>query len=285
MSVIRREFMPSVDQYTTIPNAWLRDRNMTRRARGLLVELLSHREGWSVTVESLVRTGKEGKAAISRDLRELEELGYLRREQARTKTGFGSMDYVLTDPARAETSQADDAGRLQGTDKSVTGDSLSDNVVTDNVGATNVGATSVVPTNTPTKKNNQEDQLQEEPPRKNNARATRDASDRFSEFWAIYPRRQAKAAAVKAWNKAVKRADVEVILEAAARYRDDPQREPQFTAHPSTWLNQDRWEDEPLPAPSSPGYSGRGYDPGDWLGQDTRPTLEGEVVGQMEIGR
>lgn len=35
----------------------------------------------------------------------------------------------------------------------------------------------------------------------------------------------------------------------------------------------------------SPGSSGRGYDPSDWLGQDTRPTIEGEVVRQMEIGQ
>lgn len=158
MSMIRRDFLPSVDHFTTIPNAWLRDPNMTHRARGLLVQLLSHREGWSVTVESLARAGREGKTAISRDLRELEELGYLRREQSRTESGFGAMDYVLTDPADREKSQVADATRSPVTDKSVTGESLTENVATDNVGTANVGATSVGPTNPLTKKNNQEDQ-------------------------------------------------------------------------------------------------------------------------------
>lgn len=154
MSMIRREFLPSVDHFTTIPNAWLRDPNMTRRARGLLVELLSHREGWSVTVESLARAGREGKAAISRDLRELEELGYLRREQSRTDSGFGSMDYILTDPADAEKSQVGNGTRLPGTDNTVTGESDTDYVDTDYVDTTNVNTTNVSPTNPPTKKNN-----------------------------------------------------------------------------------------------------------------------------------
>jgi hypothetical protein len=31
------------------------------------------------------------------------------------------------------------------------------------------------------------------------------------------------------------------------RYRNDPNREPEFTAHPATWLNAGRWDDDPLP--------------------------------------
>jgi hypothetical protein len=68
-------------------------------------------------------------------------------------------------------------------------------------------------------------------------------------FWATYPRRVAKAAARKAWDRALRRVggDASVIVLGAARYRDDPNREAQFTAHPATWLNGDRWEDEALP--------------------------------------
>jgi hypothetical protein len=72
----------------------------------------------------------------------------------------------------------------------------------------------------------------------------------FDEFWDIYPRRVAKEAARKAWASAIKKADVETILAGARRYRDDPAREPEFTAHPSTWLNQGRWGDEPMPTRS-----------------------------------
>jgi len=69
----------------------------------------------------------------------------------------------------------------------------------------------------------------------------------FDRFWAAYPRREAKGAARKAWDKAIKRATPDRIVAGAERYRDQPGREPQYTAHPATWLNADRWTDEPAP--------------------------------------
>lgn len=69
----------------------------------------------------------------------------------------------------------------------------------------------------------------------------------FDEFWKIYPRKVAKAEAQRAWVKAVKKTPVKVILLGAKRYADDPYRQPAYTAHPSTWLNQERWGDDPLP--------------------------------------
>ena len=77
----------------------------------------------------------------------------------------------------------------------------------------------------------------------------------FDDFWGIYPRKVAKDAARKAWASAIKRADVQDILAGAKRYRDDPNREAEFTAHPSTWLNQGRWGDEPMP-PRGQGSAG-----------------------------
>ena len=74
------------------------------------------------------------------------------------------------------------------------------------------------------------------------------ADDRFIEFWESVPRKVGKGAARKAWAKAVKKADPQVIIDGMRRYRDDPNRSEEFTAHPSTWLNAERWEDDPLPA-------------------------------------
>jgi len=69
----------------------------------------------------------------------------------------------------------------------------------------------------------------------------------FEEFWAVYPRRIGKRGAEQTYTRALKRATADVILAGAVRYRDDPNREDEFTKHPSTWLNQDCWMDEPLP--------------------------------------
>ena len=69
----------------------------------------------------------------------------------------------------------------------------------------------------------------------------------FDSFWSVYPIKIGKATALKAWVKAVKRGTPQIIIEGAERYATDPNRDPAFTAHPSTWLNGDRWLDSPLP--------------------------------------
>lgn len=72
----------------------------------------------------------------------------------------------------------------------------------------------------------------------------------FEEFWKVYPKKADKRAALKAWRAAKKRtvvADSE-LLGAAMKYRDDPNREDQFTKNPATWLNKGSWENGPLPA-------------------------------------
>lgn len=73
----------------------------------------------------------------------------------------------------------------------------------------------------------------------------------FSEFWAAYPRKVAKAAAAKAFASAIKGgADADVLIRGAKRYAaermavpDEAERE-RFTAHPATWLSAGRWADE-----------------------------------------
>lgn len=75
--------------------------------------------------------------------------------------------------------------------------------------------------------------------------ATAQAAE-FAAFWAAYPRRVGKQAATKAYAKARRIATAEAILEGVHRYvQADPQRPVHYTAHPATWLNQGRWEDDP----------------------------------------
>ena len=69
----------------------------------------------------------------------------------------------------------------------------------------------------------------------------------FEKFWNSYPIKIGKGSAFKAWLKALKKADAETIVTGALRYAKDPNREAEFTAHPSTWLNGERWLDSDLP--------------------------------------
>lgn len=72
----------------------------------------------------------------------------------------------------------------------------------------------------------------------------------FDRFWEIYPRREGKGAAKAAFAKALRRGvTVETVLAGATRLRTDPNLpERQYVCHPATWLNQSRWDDDPLPA-------------------------------------
>lgn len=76
----------------------------------------------------------------------------------------------------------------------------------------------------------------------------------FAEFWSAYPLKKAKATAEKAWAKLKPSADLQAaILSAIAAHKlsADWQRDGgQYIPHPTTWLNQRRWEDEVIHARS-----------------------------------
>jgi hypothetical protein len=73
--------------------------------------------------------------------------------------------------------------------------------------------------------------------------------DEFEHVWNLYPLKRDKKAAYKAYLKASKEVTKDALIEGVVRYRDDPNRKPQFTKHFSTWLNAGSWDDEALPAP------------------------------------
>ncbi len=71
----------------------------------------------------------------------------------------------------------------------------------------------------------------------------------FDAFWDAYPRHVGKLDARHAWDRAVKRVKPKVLIDGATRFANDPNLplDKNFIPHPSTWLNQGRWDDEPLP--------------------------------------
>lgn len=73
-------------------------------------------------------------------------------------------------------------------------------------------------------------------------RATRAEFD--EDFWPIYPRKVGVAAALKAFTKARKTAELPAILDGVRRYAASRAgQDEQYTAHAATWLNQERWKD------------------------------------------
>ena len=87
---------------------------------------------------------------------------------------------------------------------------------------------------------------------------------RFEEFWKAYPRKVGKGAAEKLWNR-LKPDDALLakMLQAIEEQKSSSQWQKdnmQFVPHPTTWLNQRRWEDEPA---KNKGYVEKDYT-ADW---------------------
>jgi hypothetical protein len=70
----------------------------------------------------------------------------------------------------------------------------------------------------------------------------------FELFWSVYPLKVGKKKAEQSFIKSLDEVEVEIIIQGATRYAQDPNRVQQFTLYPATWLNGARWNDEPLPA-------------------------------------
>ena len=87
----------------------------------------------------------------------------------------------------------------------------------------------------------------------------------FDLFWTAYPRKLKKADALKAWQKAMRKPPIEYILEQLEKWKgsgDWTKEGGRYVPHPTTWINGERWNDEPY------GYGSTGYN---WREEEDRP--------------
>lgn len=218
MSTIRVAKRP---RYTAVDRRTLNDDALSFRARGVLVWLLDKPDDWRADASSIANAGREGRDAVRAALRELETAGYLVRRKYRADGRWATEHTLYEHP-----SLADQDGKPAQVDQP---------------GLTSAGEPGPVVNLSDT----------ETEPCTETTRAVERAAlaAGFDRFWEVYPNRRSKGAAVTAWPRAVKLAGgIDVIVAGAERYRDDPNRSEQYTAHPSTWLNGQCWGDPPLPA-------------------------------------
>lgn len=100
---LRRRLLPFERNFTQIPNSWMRDGRVSYKARGLLAMLMTHDDGFSVTLRSAVAAGPqihgEGIAGLRDAVNELEALGYLRRHPITRRGRFIGDDWEICDPS------------------------------------------------------------------------------------------------------------------------------------------------------------------------------------------
>ena len=89
----------SVDKsrdFTVVANCVFKDRSLSAKAKGILVEMLSLPESWDYTLKGLTSLFSDGIDSIRQGINELEKHGYIVRERKRDSRGrLGGMEYVI----------------------------------------------------------------------------------------------------------------------------------------------------------------------------------------------
>jgi hypothetical protein len=202
------------DHFTQIPNDWVRDSRLSLKAIGLLTQLMSHRPGWNMSISSLARFNKTGVDTIKSAVKELELNGYLHRSEKQEHNDDGTFaDYVWT---TADPFQNPD------TVKSVSGKQDTKNTIT-----------------------------KEQQPIKNKQENT--ADDSFDTFWLLYPKKVAKADALKAWKQVLKKKTADEMIALTKAYSESKLPDMTYIPYPASWLNKGLYEavevqeNKPLP--------------------------------------
>lgn len=151
--------------------------------------------------------------SVTRAIAELEERGLIKITERRRQDGYKTSNgYTLI------------SGDTQSGDK-LSGDTVSLSQVTQ----------------CPDKDNNK---LLSEPPVKPSITRAHQKPSGFDVWYQRYPHKVGRAAAEKAFLKAIQKTSVEVLRLGVERYiRDKPPD--RSWCNPATWLNQERWLDEP----------------------------------------
>ena len=82
--------------FTVVANCIFKDRSLSAKAKGILVEMLSLPDSWDFTLKGLTTLFTDGIDSIRQGINELEAHGYIVRERKRDARGrLGGMEYVI----------------------------------------------------------------------------------------------------------------------------------------------------------------------------------------------
>ena len=235
--------------FTQIPNELLRNPEISGKAKAILCILLSNREGWSSYISTLKQMMKEGEDAIRSGINELEENRYLWRVRYRckkTKVWKGSF-WAYTDIPGAF-NIGDQVELIQGKGMEVIKPDYPDmeNPDMDNPEMENPGL--IILNNKKTNNKNTyspENEIKTPP----NGKIT---PSQFDKFWKHYPKKIDKGKALTKWKGICSKTNkseiptLQIIIRAIREQKKSERwQDPKYIPHPTTWLNQSRWLDDP----------------------------------------
>lgn len=241
--------------YTVMSNTHLREKNMTLRAKGLLSVMLSLPENWDYSIAGLAAINAESENIIKQSLDELKRFGYLVVTKLTPRqTESGRYEYIYDIYEQPQ--------KIQGVEKQGV----------EFQGLENWGVNKYTNIRN-TKEINKEKQtpttaaMPDKSDKSVTANATLIASNdtlsianntsiasikgEFEQLWAIYPNKQGKKNAYRAYERARKRKQnpvtyeqVKAGIEQYCEYIAAKGISKQYIKHGSTYFNGAEWENE-----------------------------------------
>jgi len=212
------------------------DQSLSPAARAVLAQILDHynsRSGQCTpSLERLARNSGLARRSVVRAVKELREKGWIDREHVTREGGraFASNHFR----------PVFERGDL-GTERSLPRDDAVPTPGDETVPRVGTKRCAEVGT-----------KRSPEPSKKNQGKGTKSESiddAAFDRFWSVFPRKVGKGAARSVFQRVVSKAQAtaDELTAGAERYAAATAgKDPEFIAHPKTWLNAERWTDEPV---------------------------------------
>ena len=236
------------ENYTTVHNGFIKRKDLSWKAKGIMTYLLSLPDDWVVNLDEIKRNASDGESSFRSGWKELKDAGYVSKRSIR--------DEVTKKILKWETII-----------KEIPDEKKNHNVGNHNVESHQVGnhqvdnrellSTKELSTNKPITN------IQKEHQPSDDGQST---SGRFEVLWKEYPRKEGKKKAFASYNRALKNGVTdEEIMEGLEKYNQYIKKEKtdrKYIAHGSTWFNENRWQDEYVV------NSNKGSNQKSWAGSD-----------------
>ena len=163
-------------KYTTISNVFLRDKNLSLKAKGFLTIIMALPDDWDFSIKGICSVLKEGKTAIYGVIQELKENHYCKTTPNRNEKGLIlGLDYVFYEEPYDEEPQQDYPH--------------SDNRYMDNMPQLN------------TYENKENKGIKDLSKKEEREESLSKKDELFEECWKAYRRKGSKSKAKSYWNK------------------------------------------------------------------------------------
>ena len=253
------EIVQDDDPYTRVLNALIFDESLRLQTRMVLIMMTSFRPDWDFSVRGMAKIAHVTKDTMAKMLAELESAGYVsRKEQTRSAAGrFAKAGYLVSRKPIFK-SKPDTGHKNYDTETPYPAPPYTETPYTKNSPQLNTKQSTTKQSNSPySSPEGDAPAPASEPegkpaPKPKGARREKSAPahdpEAFETFWAKYPRKDDRKAAIRAWDKLKPDKPLcRTMYAALKRQRGSEQWAEEggkYIPLFSTWLNGRKWENQ-----------------------------------------